>query len=314
MSAPSRYAKPPLTFDQQAQLLLARGLIAPSAAAIREKLQAVSYYRLSAYWHPFKQPDETLKPGTTLDMVWRRYVFDRQLRLLVMDAIERVEIAVRTGMVEQFTNQYGAFGYRDVARLPGLHAGERADFLEEIQANTERSREEFVRHYKAKYPLNVDTDGVAILPLWMAAEVMSFGTLFTLYRGLEFCMKKEVARGFGVMAPVFESWLNTLNYVRNLCAHHARLWNRELAIKPRFPERKFAPGWHVPTPISNLRIFAVLTLLQFLLKRVAPQSRWPARLRALLAEYPDVPLRYMGFPEHWEKTVFWSDGTAESKG
>jgi len=78
---------------------LKRGLVAPDQQAVIEKLQAVSYYRLSAYWYPFRQPDDTLKPGTTLKTIWRRYTFDRQLRLLVLDAIERVEIAVRTQIV-----------------------------------------------------------------------------------------------------------------------------------------------------------------------------------------------------------------------
>ncbi len=89
-----RYTKLSLTFAEQAELLLGRGLVAPSKEAVIAKLQAVSYYRLSAYWYPFRLTDDILRPGTTLEMVWRRYTFDRQLRLLLMDAIERAEIAV----------------------------------------------------------------------------------------------------------------------------------------------------------------------------------------------------------------------------
>jgi abortive infection bacteriophage resistance protein len=104
-----KYVKPALTFSDQADRLLKRGLVAPDQQAVIEKLQAVSYYRLSAYWYPFRQPDDTLKPGTTLETIWRRYTFDRQLRLLVLDAIERVEIAVRTQIVNRHTLKHGPF-------------------------------------------------------------------------------------------------------------------------------------------------------------------------------------------------------------
>src|SRR5277367_3352549 len=108
MEAGVKYTKPVLSFEQQADQLLNRGLEADRARLI-ETLSRVSYYRLSAYWHPFKQPDESFAPATTLDMVWRRYTFDRQLRLLVMDAIERVEVAIlRTLMVEHHARKYEA--------------------------------------------------------------------------------------------------------------------------------------------------------------------------------------------------------------
>ncbi len=107
------YTKQALTFGQQAAQLQSRGLVAATTAEIEARLRDVSYYRLSAYWHTFKRPDESLVPGTTLEQVWRRYVFDRHLRLLVMDAIERVEVAIlRTRMVEQFTVRHGPFGHR----------------------------------------------------------------------------------------------------------------------------------------------------------------------------------------------------------
>jgi len=91
-----KYEKPALTFAEQANRLLSRGLVADHNELVNI-LKAVSYYRLSAYWHTFRiegDPDDRLRPGTTLTMVWNRYVFDRQLRLLVMDAIERVEVVV----------------------------------------------------------------------------------------------------------------------------------------------------------------------------------------------------------------------------
>ncbi|MDR4496341.1 MAG: Abi family protein [Candidatus Scalindua sp.] len=107
-----RYEKPPLTFSQQADLLIGRGLIADRSILI-EKLKAVSYYRLSGYWYPFRNTDNSFKPGTTLEKIWERYTFDRQLRLLVIDTIERVEVSVRTSLIYHLSHAHGPFAYTD---------------------------------------------------------------------------------------------------------------------------------------------------------------------------------------------------------
>jgi hypothetical protein len=112
-----KYTKTALSFGEQAELLLGRGLEADRDELI-ERLRAVNYYRLSAYWYTFRipgDPADRLRPGTSLDTVWRRYAFDRHLRLLVMDAIERIEIALRTEVVNRFTMQHGPFDYLTTA-------------------------------------------------------------------------------------------------------------------------------------------------------------------------------------------------------
>lgn len=169
-----KYTKPALSFDQQADQLLKRGFQADRARLI-ETLSQVSYYRLSAYWHPFIRSDESFVSGTTLDKVWRRYTFDRQLRLLAMDAIERVEVAaLRTLMVEQHACKYGPFGYRDAVNFrPEFADTDHQRMLDELDQAARRSREPFVDHFRTKY---LSEPG---LPLWTAAEVASFGTLFS---------------------------------------------------------------------------------------------------------------------------------------
>lgn len=295
------YTKPSLTFAQQAQRLIARGLIVSDQNLLLDRLSAVSYYRLSAYWYPFKQPDETFQPGTTFEMVWRRYTFDRQLRLLVMDAVERIEVTLlRTLMVEQFSLKHGAFGHVNKANFsPEFTTNAHARLLTEIKAATDQSKEVFVDHFFQKYTLE------PYLPLWMASEIMSFGQLFTFFRYLDRTEKQMIAHRFNLYPPVLESWLHTLLYIRNLCAHHARLWNRELAIRPKIPAQRHHPDWHQPTQVENTRVFAVLTLARFLLQEIAPQSEWCDRLFALLDKYPDIPLRAMGFPTRWKESPIW---------
>ena len=296
-----KYNKPALSFEQQADQLLCRGFQADRAQLI-ETLRRVSYYRLTAYWHPFKRPDDTFAPGTTLDKVWRRYTFDRQLRLLVMDAIERVEVAVlRTLMVEQHVRKYGPFGYRDARNFrPEFASADHQRMVDELDDAMKRSREPFVDYFRTKY---FSEPG---LPLWMAAELASFGTLFTFYRSLHLPEQKQLAGQLGLPANVLQSWLFCLNYIRNLCAHHSRLWNRELSIRPLVPDLKNNPEWHHPAAPDNRRTFAVLTLLRWLLLKIAPQSRWPDRLRELLNNYSDIPLNLAGFPAGWETSPVWN--------
>jgi len=126
-----RYTKPPLTFSQQADLLLSHGLTGDREVII-SRLQAVNYYRLSGYWYPFKNPDGTIKSGITIENIWRRYVFDRRLRMHVMDGIERVEVAIRTDVVQWFFHKYGPFAYSTPSTLPHLTPAQHDEFLRRI--------------------------------------------------------------------------------------------------------------------------------------------------------------------------------------
>ena len=119
-----KYDKPPLTYDQQADLLLRRGLTADRDELV-SRLRSVSYYRLSGYWYPFRLADDSFRPGTTFETVWRRYRFDRRLRLLALDAIERVEVRIRTELVYVLAHAQGPFGYcASSNQLPEVAGGD----------------------------------------------------------------------------------------------------------------------------------------------------------------------------------------------
>lgn len=297
-----KYEKPALSFEQQADLLLSRGMIAERSALV-DRLAAVSYYRLSAYWYTFRDTvaaDDRLLPGTTLDMIWDRYVFDRQLRIIVMDAVERVEVAIRTQLVNRHTTTHSPFSYLDRATLPGISVEAHRDLLSKIRNEARKSKDDFVVHYFAKYTSEVD------LPLWMACELMTFGSLLTLFTGVSTRMKKDIAHHYGVPVPVLGSWLKALNQVRNACAHHARLWNRQFGVRAIVPEKETDPVWHELVEVEGDRLFTILTILHYLLRQVAPKSRWKDRLVALFAQHPSVPLRFMGFPENWQECPLWT--------
>jgi len=301
-----QYLKPALTYSEQADLLLSRGLIAERTLLI-ERLSSVNYYRLSGYLHTFRkmapngQRLEEYYPGTSLDAVWRRYVFDRQLRLLVLDGIERVEIALKTRLTHDFCHTHGAFGYLEPSNLPRLSSQRHSDFLKRVKDETERSREDFVIHFFNKYG-----DCHDYLPLWMAVEIMSYGTVLTLFHGMKEKELKRVSAEFGLNLPLMDSWISTLNYIRNICAHHGRLWNRELGVKPKIPSIDKYPEWHIPVVTPPNRVFSVLTVLRSLLENVAPEQVAQNRLERLLSEYTDIPLAFMGFPADWRNHAVWN--------
>jgi abortive infection bacteriophage resistance protein len=137
----------------------------------------------------------------------------------------------------------------------------------------------------------------------MITEIMTLGELVKLFRGAPKPVKADIANRFGVTDDVMQNWLMSLNRIRNICAHHGRLWNRKLDYTPMIPKKD--PRWHDPVEVKGERVFGILTVLRYLLDDVAPQSLWTVRLEALLGAYPGIPRVSMGFPEDWAFCPFW---------
>lgn len=287
------YIKPALTFDEQLDLLRQRGLAIPDTDRATRWLQRVSYYRLSAYYLPFKD-GEAFRAGTDFNDVAGLYIFDRKLRLLVLDAIERIEVAIRTAITYEIAHAYGAFGHTDPANFaPGF---EHARFMGELGVEEMRAKETFAGHFRKKYTSEPH------LPVWMATELLSFGTVSKLYTALAPALKQKIAAEYGVDEQFLRSWLHALTYLRNVCAHHKRLWNRQFAIRPRFPSRSLA--WPHQTP-DNSRLYGMLVVLRHMLVVTSPRCNWRERLWKLLDAHPAVPLDAMRIPADWRTRHLW---------
>jgi abortive infection bacteriophage resistance protein len=296
-----QYKKPPLSFEKQAELLISRGLEANKEELVN-KLRVVNYYRLSGYWYPFRHPgNDIFKPNTTLEKIWRRYTFDRQLRLLVMDAIERLEIAIKTSIINRHSHACGAFGFTVQIYLPNLDDKQYSDFMHKVSQATSRSKEMFVEHFKTNYG-----DTHSLLPIWMTAEIMTFGMMLTMYRGLERKLQQVIAGEFNIPDKVLLSWLVAINTIRNVCAHHGRLRDRILDYTPMIPRINKYPEWHNPVSISQERIFGILTILKYMMNIIAPQSGWSERFKSLLNKYSEIPITSMGMPANWQLCPIWN--------
>jgi len=294
-----KYPKPFLSYEQQADLLLSRGLIADRAELIA-RIQTVNYYRLSGYLYPHRLPDDMFKVGTNLATVWRQYTFDRRFRLMILDAIERMEIAVRSRLAYLHAQYYGPFGYLDQKNLPGLDPMDHTRLKQELAKDIVQSKEQYILHFRTKYQ-----DSHELPPIWVTVEQMTIGKTVTFYRGCSSSIQREIAAWFNVPDRVMFSWLRTLNEVRNVCAHHGRLWNRDLGNNLLLPNERKYPEWYKPYRVPQDKMFGVLCMLQYELKTVAPTSRWRERLLALLDEYSDIPISWMGFPKNWEEGPLW---------
>lgn len=296
-----KYEKLPLIFEEQAEQLISRGLKGDKNL-LTNTLKNVNYYRLSGYLYPYKNPDDSFKPETKFEKVWSHYTFDRHLRLMVMDVIERFEISIRTKLICCIGHETEAFGYFDLCCYPNMRAGAYANLIKIITSEAKRSREKFVEHFFTKYG-----DLHKVLPIWMAGEIVSLGCTLKIYGGISNKIKQNVAADYGVPDEVLLSWIKTVHAIRNICAHHGRLWNRTLGIKPRIPKKRRYPEWHDPVKIPQDKIFGILTIFQYLLRIIAPQSKWKDRLLSLLKNYSEISIEDMGFPDNWKKCVFWKD-------
>jgi abortive infection bacteriophage resistance protein len=299
-----RYDKPAKTFDEQADLLIGRGLIAERDQLVR-RLRATSYFRLTGYLYPFRAPGgDRYQEGTTLEMVWRLYTFDQRLRTILLDAIEAIEVYVRTQLAYHFAHNHGPFAYTDPRHFPNL---DREAFttwqrkLDDQVQRSQRSREEFVVHFFDKYG-----NEHSRLPIWMLVELMDFGATLTFFRGIGDDIKKRLASEVGQPDRVVQSWMLALNTIRNRCAHHARLWNWELGTPILIPQERKFPDWHAPR-LPNNRIGVILTVCRYWLNQISPTNGWSRRVFELFDEFPGQPLSLMGLPSAWRSHPLWLD-------
>jgi len=343
----TRFSKPAKSAAEHLQQWRERGLIIDDEERATRYLSHISYYRLSAYAIPYTQPGSTehrFLPGTRFDDLLSLYVFDRELRLLVLDAIERVEVAVRAQLCNHMSLTYGndPFWYLDEGHFKREYGHKRLLAGLERQLDDERKRlesdlrqlekrrnlsdeqrqalgqkvrqETFLRHYLCSY------EHPRLPPCWMMVEMLTWGDLSYLYAGLlRAADQKAIARGLGSHAELLLSWLKGINLIRNICAHHARLWNRELGVSIKLPTSD-AVNWlkqEVELADPHIRwekrLYPVLVALQSMLGTISPASRWGERLAALLAKYPHISLAHMGMPVSWQQDPFWQQAQQQGE-
>jgi len=292
-----------LSYQEQLSLLKKRGLYFKDDALALNMLERASYYRLSTYWYPFLdlkfQQDKKFKKNTDFDAVIKLYEFDAKLRKIVMAELGNIEVAIRSQIVYALSSAYGSFwlGYKDL--FSDFEKYENT--IKSIEEEVKRSRESFIVSFRNKYPNKLP-------PAYMAKETMSFGTLSRLYKILKLARdKQKISHFFGLSGETLGSWLHSLSYVRNICAHHARLWNIQLGVSPKdyeCPQGVTKRVW-LENNSNCKRIYIILSIMIYLLNAINPGHFFKQELKKLFTEYPDIDKVAMGFPDDWQKEALW---------
>lgn len=332
------YKKPWMSYEEQLELLIARGMRVTDRGKALEYLRRIGYYRLSGYWYAFRKRsgkfcvldkdgrrvnkkksskplEDTLalddfKEGATFKNVVDLYVFDKQLRLLAMDALERIEIALRVdishtlGKIDPFAYERPGLLHEKFSVIRDKKTGvtKHQQWLEKHKRLIDRSGEMFVAHHRDRYGYP--------LAIWVACELWDFGTMSMLFGGLREPEQDAIAQRYGVEnGRIFASWLRSLNYLRNVCAHHARLWNRNVSAQPQLPAageldwvKEVEEDRH-----ARARCFLLLLIVRHVLQDINPRSTWSERMKRHLKgfarlelDHLGLNLRGMGAPDGWE--------------
>ncbi len=324
------YAKQWLSVEDQINKLASRGVRVPDVGKASQILCAVGYYRLTGYLYPFRESKTYLddagrqrvqilneyRYGTSIEDAAALIDFDRRLRMLILDGIERIEVSLRM-QIGYVLGRRSAFAHLDPATFvkaftdpqcvldDGPSLSKHEQWIARMQARQNASDEAFVAHFRDKY------DGR--MPIWAATEIMELGHLSRLYGGLVNSIGTEIAMAYGVPSKrLMSSWIASLNYVRNVAAHHARIFNRKLVTTPKRPSKgQIHLLDHLKDEVSSKQVFGLynaLAVMAYLLRAIDSDSDWAARLVGLIESFPGsqhLTKASIGVPDGWTDLELW---------
>lgn len=298
------FSKPPIPISEQIAFLKSRGMIIEDLDKAEHYLRFIGYHRLSGYWYEFKlHHDDPSSPTqftaeTTFQNILDRYVFDRALRSLTIDALERIEVAVKSVMMEEMCVLEGAHW---LSKAECFQAGKYHSKLTKntlqatgISPEDKTRRTDAVDSYKQKYHSPIEPAS------WIVFESLSFGTISQIYAHLLRKHQNPISKQLGLARDKLASWLHAYCYIRNICAHHGRLWNRTLRISPSISKAERA---HILNP---QKFYNHAVAIQFMLNKISGNHSWALQLDELLSQNSGAPLNSMGFPDNWTEQKIWN--------
>ncbi len=297
-----KYKKPPLSISNQIVKLQAKGLIISYTALAKKFLKNVNYYRLSCYFIPFyKKSSKKFLKNTNFDQIRNLYDLDNNLRSLLFNSIQQIEIAIKSRVINNYSNSYGTHWYLNSKLFKEFkdYSSFQGKAFKVISDN--QKKEKFIKHYMAKYnepptPAN-----------WMIIELLTLGQLSQLYKSLrDDKIKKDIAMDFGITELVLESWLHNINYIRNICAHHIRLWNRNLRISAKNPRRVSFQFLDKTDGFRHDKIYFSISIMLYLLKRIGLNNGETNSIIAFADGLSIEERRNMGFPDTYKAEPLWN--------
>ncbi|MGO1868489.1 MAG: Abi family protein [Sphingobacterium sp.] len=302
--------KPAYSIADQISLLKQRGMLFRDEGKASHFLGNISYYRLKGYWWDTQidHKKHAFNPYTYFEDIIDRYNFDRHLRLILFDAIERIEISLRTKMIYHLSMNYGGLWYLDDSLfnssiVNGVERTVHQNTISELQKEFKRSQEIFIKDHRHRYP---DQDADA----WKMLEVASLGTLSKLYKNLlhQLPEKAMIAKEMGVnLHSELASWLEAITYVRNIIAHHSRLWSRNMVKRPVENLNNPQSQWLVAplTKVQTKKPFLIISCMLYLCNEVTPGHQIKTKILELFNNYTGIPIYKLGFLNNWQNEPLW---------
>ena len=278
----------PLNVDEQLENLKSLGLVIEDETSAKAFLNDVSYFRLiKAYGLGLKKKNRGFEENVSFDEIKELYLFNCKFRQKLFVQIEKVEINLRCRIANYFSCKYGNLGYENPENFKV--AEHHAEFMKEIESEIRRNRKApFVKNFQENY-----IGGK--LPLYALIELFSFGMLSKFFKNMKNDDKKSISATYGVGYKYFESWIEHIAFVRNICAHYGRIYNVNLSKTPMLYKQYRQCG------ISSMRIYATLLCLKNILPNDRHWIEFVDYIKILLDKYPHVHIDNMGFPEQWEE-------------
>ena len=297
-----KYEKVPNTISEQIEKLIERKLVINNKPLATHYLTHVSYYRLAGYWWPMQSDKEKhqFKENSTFEDVVSLYNFDRELRVLLFDVIEKIEISLRTKLIYHLSHEFDPWWFQNTDIFQDT--GALIETLASIKEEVDRSRDIFIKEHKRKYK-----DDLRFPPAWKTLELTSFGSLSKLYGNLKNTIQSKdfIAKELGAVNHTYlPSWLQSIAQIRNYCAHHSRLWNKNLPGAPKLLSKP-PYSWIKDVPTDTSKLYMHLCIMRYLVNIIAPENSFSIKLQELLAKYPSVDPNALGMKSNWQNEPLW---------
>ncbi|MDG2432196.1 MULTISPECIES: Abi family protein [Flavobacterium] len=301
------FDKKAFTLDQQVSQLQERGLQIKYPRIAEKYLINISYYRLGEYWYVMQSDKENhiFKPNSNFMDVIALYNFDAELRLLLFDVIEKIEISLRTKLIYYLSLEFDPWWFQNFDLFD--NSKELVKTLSNLEGEIERSKDVAITNHRKKHK-----DDGRFPPAWKSLEQTSFGALSKLYGNLKNSVKSKdlIAKEFGAVNHTFlPSWLQSIAQIRNFCAHHSRLWNRNLPstvkLLPKPPHPWIDQDGNIPKQHEFSKLYVHMCLMKYLLNTIIPKNEFTPKLKLLFEKYPNVDPNALGMKPNWHNEPLW---------
>lgn len=296
------YEKKTFTIVEHIQQLRDRGLSINDEELAGHYLSQVSYYRLAGYWWSMQSDKKSheFKPNSKFEDIVALYNFDRELRILLFDIIKKIEISLRTKLIYHLSHEFDPWWFQNTTIFSDT--GALVETLASIKEEVDRSKDTFIKEHKKKYK-----DDRRFPPAWKTLELTSFGSLSKLYGNLKNTIKSKniIASELGAVNHTYlPSWLQSIAQIRNYCAHHSRLWNKNLPGTPKLLSKP-PFRWVADVPTDTSKLYLHLCILRYLVNIIAPENSFSIKLLELLTKYPSVDPNALGMKPNWQNEPLW---------